>query len=186
VIPKTVLSAAVLLALSMGAATPAAGQSPSVHTIRTSDGSVARIGPFRPSRDPTVGAAVRAFGRPTSRTLTSPESCRVEWRRLRLRIVFVNLGGNAPGQTTCGASSGRAQSFTVRGSRFRTWAGLRVGRPSAEIRTRHPSATFRDGAWWLRTAVSPFGDESEYAVVSAIVAGGRVRALAGWVGAAGE
>jgi hypothetical protein len=36
------------------------------------------------------------------------------------------------------------------------------------------------------TAISPFGDESEYPVVRALIAGGRVRALAGWIGAAGE
>jgi hypothetical protein len=36
------------------------------------------------------------------------------------------------------------------------------------------------------TAVSPFGDQSEYPVVNAIVSGGRVTALAGWIGAAGE
>jgi hypothetical protein len=81
---------------------------------------------------------------------------------------------------------GAVQSSTVRGSRFRTWEGLRVGQPSATIRERHRSARFRRRAWWLQAAVSPFGDDSEYAVVSAIVSGGRVRALKGWIGAAGE
>jgi hypothetical protein len=175
------------LALSAGSPrSPALALETSSYTIRTSGGAVARIGPFRPRRDPTIAAAIRAFGRPASTKLTSNNSCRVDWGRLRLRITFANFGGHGPGQTTCSSSVGRAQAFTVRGSRFRTWEGLRVGDPSADVAARHHSAEFRDGAWWLRTAVSPFGDESEYAVVSAVVSAGRVRALVGWVGAAGE
>jgi len=61
-----------------------------------------------------------------------------------------------------------------------------VGHRSETILDRHPYAEFRRGTWWLRTAVSPFGDESEYAVVEALVSRGRVRALRGWIGAAGE
>ena len=57
---------------------------------------------------------------------------------------------------------------------------------SASILRLHPQAEFRQGSWWLVTAISPFGDESEYPVVRALIAGGRVRALAGWIGAAGE
>ena len=157
------------------------------HTIRTSRGYVARIGAFRIRRDPTIGAAARVFGAPSSRKLDGNSLCQVDWRRLRLRIYFVNFGGTRPGETTCSSSVGRAQSFTARGRSFRTWEGLRVGHRSQTIVDRHRSAEFRRGAWWLRTAISPFGDgETEYAVVAANVAGGRVRVLRGWIGAAGE
>jgi hypothetical protein len=81
---------------------------------------------------------------------------------------------------------GLAQSFAARGSRFRSWAGLRPGMRSSRIADLHPYAELRRGTWWLRTAVSPFGSESEYPVVQALVSGGRVRALSGWIGGAGE
>jgi hypothetical protein len=165
-------------------AAPALGQS--AFTIQTSNGAVARIGAFHPSRSPTIAAATRVFGRPSSRRLATHGGCVVDWRRLRLRIDFENFGAAGPGKTTCSSSVGQAQSFTVRGSRFETSAGLRVGQSSSSILKRHPSADFREGKWWLVTAVSPFGDQSEYAVLAATVSGGRVRSLAGWIGAAGE
>jgi hypothetical protein len=154
-------------------------------TIRTSQGFVVRIGAFRTRRDETIAAAERVFGRASSRKLTSGQ-CQVDWRELRLRIYFANFGGVRPGQTTCSATVGKAQSFTVRGARFRTGEGLRVGHRSGTVLDRHHAAEFRRGAWWLRTAVSPFGDESEYAVVSALPSGGRIRAIKGWIGAAGD
>jgi hypothetical protein len=153
--------------------------------IRTSDGYVARIGSFRPSRNPTIASAVRTFGAPSSRRLDG-SACSVRWRRLKLKIVFANFGLAPPGQTTCSPSVGRAQSFTARGSRFQTWNGLRPGLPTSSILARHSEAAFRQNAWWLRTAVSPFGDNGEYGVVRALVGSGRVRAITGWIGAAGE
>jgi hypothetical protein len=76
----------------------------------------------------------------------------------------------------------------VRGTRFRTWHGLRVGQRERAVKRRHPGAVFRKGAWWLKTAVSPFGDgDSEYAVLDAKIGpNGRVRVLRGWIGAAGD
>jgi hypothetical protein len=156
------------------------------YTIRTSQGYVARIGAFRPSREPTIAAAERVFGPTSSRKLLGNSACQVRWQRIRLRILFANFGGHGPGETTCSANVGRAQSFTARGRRFRTWQGLRVGQSSSQIAERHTAAEFRNGSWWLRTAVSPFGDESEYPVVEAFVRDGRVRAIAGWIGGAGE
>jgi hypothetical protein len=167
----------------MAPAATAAAQSS--FTIRTSDGAVAQIGAFHPRRSATFASAMRVFGRPSSIKLRRG-SCVVDWRRVRLRIVFANLGAVPPGQTLCTPSVGVIDSFTARGSRFRTSAGLRVGSPSSRIPALHPDAEFRSGSWWLVTAVSPFGDQSEYPVVRAIVDNGRVRALAGFVGAEGE
>lgn len=164
----------------------AADARPPSFVIRTSQGAVARIGAFHPSRRPTIAAAIRAFGRPTSRRLTNFNECRVEWRRLGLRIDFANLGGPRPGETTCSPAVGQAQTFTARGSRFITSAGLRVGDPSSAIPAIYPLAALTSGTWWLVTAISPFGDQGEYPVIRAIIGGGRVRAIAGFIGAAGE
>jgi hypothetical protein len=103
--------------------------------IRTSDGSVARIGAFHPGRSATLASAIRVFGRPSSTKVLSDNT---------------------------------------------------VGDASTTVPDRYSDAEFRGGRWWLVTAVSPFGDESEYPVVSAVVGSGRVSALAGWIGAAGE
>jgi hypothetical protein len=103
-----------------------------------------------------------------------------------IRVYFANFGVAGAGQSTCSPAVGLAQSFTVRGRRFRTWKGLRPGARSSSVRERHPSARFRRGSWWLRTAQSRFGDESDYPVVEALVSGGRVRVRRGWTGAAGE
>lgn len=177
-----------LLAPTAAEAEPAAGGAAvaAPHTIRVSGGYVTRIGAFRPRRDPTIAAAERVFGPASTRRLIGGNGCRVDWKRLKLRIVFANFGGSGPGETTCSAHVGKSQSFTVRGRRFRTWKGLRVRHRSATIPRRHRAAEFRRKSWWLKTAVSPFGDGSEYAVVRAIVADRRVRALKGWIGAAGE
>jgi hypothetical protein len=175
---------AVAVTAALVAAAPAQAQSS--FTIRTSNGLVAGIGAFHPSRSPTLAAAMRVFGSPSSRKLTRYGGCEADWRRLRLRIDFENFGGHRPGLTTCSPSVGRAQSFTARGSRFRTVAGLRVGAGSDSILDRHPSAEFRDGKWWLVAAVSQVGDGSEYAVLQATIGGGRVRSLGGPIGGAGE
>jgi len=143
------------------------------------------VSAFHPSRSPTIAAAIRVFGNPSHRQLTRYNSCLVNSRRLRLRIEFANFGGHAPGQTACSASVGRAQSFTARGSRFRTLAGLRPTSSTSLISDLHPNAELMRGSWWLVTAISPFGDQSEYPVLRAIIGGG-VRALAGVIGGAGE
>jgi hypothetical protein len=174
-----------LLGLTVALLLPAATAGAATSTIRASKHAVTRIGTFHTRADATVGAAVRAFGTPSSRKLEG-EGCRVDWRRVKLRIYFANFGAFEPGLTTCSSRVGLAQSFTVRGRSFRTWKGLRPGDRSSAVRERHPGARFRRGSWWLRTAKSRFGSESSYPVVEALVSGGRVRVLRGWIGAAGE
>jgi hypothetical protein len=175
-----------LLGLALAVLLPAgtASAAPTL-TIRASQDVVTRIGAFNPQRDATVGAAIRVFGPPSSRRHAG-EGCRVEWRALRLRIYFANFGVVTPVAPACAASTGLAQSFTVRRRRFRTWRGLRPGDRSSTIRERHPAARFRRGSWWLRTATSRSGVMSAYPVVEALVSGGRVGVLRGWVGAAGD
>jgi hypothetical protein len=173
-----------LLSLLLVLTAPAAAQAAPL-TIRTDEHAVTRIGSFRPGSNATIAAARRAFGRPSS-TRFEGEGCRVDWDQLRLRIFFANFGALPPGGDVCDRRVGKAQLFRVRGARFQTWRGLRVGQRSADIRARHPGARFRDGTWWLRTGINRAGDPAEYAVLRALVAGGRIRALSGWIGAAGD
>jgi len=183
---RLALPAVITAGLIAGAAAPPAIAS-SAFTIRTSGGLVSSIGGFHARSNPTVDSTMRTFGRPSRlKPIGRGSGCVVDWRRLRLRIEFWNFGAVPGGTTSCTPSVGLAQAFVARGSRFRTWEGLRPGMRSSAVLERHHAATFRQGAWWLRTATSPFGDEQEYAVVRALVRSGRVSALAGWIGGAGE
>ena len=99
----------------------------------------------------------------------------------------MNFGGHGPDETTCTGTMGKSQSFVVKGPRFRTWNGLQVGDGEDLVALLHPSAELRRGDWWLRTAFSPIAGGGEYPVVRASVGPrGRVSALLGWIGAAGE
>jgi hypothetical protein len=158
----------------------------SAYTIDVGRLSVSSIGDFRPSRDASIPAAERVFGPTSSRRETSASSCLVRWKRLRLEITFTSF--DSPGPSRCRGTIGRAQVFKVRGKRFRTWHGLRVGQRERAVQRRHPGAKFRKGAWWLKTAVSPYGDPgTEFPVLDAKIGpNGRVRVLRGWIGAAGD
>lgn len=174
----------VLIALGLLAAVPATAAA--AFTINVGRFSVTSIGDFRPSRDASIPAAERVFGPASSRRENSDLSCIVRWKRLRLEILFTSF--DSPGPSRCRGTLGHAQSFKVRGKRFRTWHGLRVGQREAAVKRRHPSATFRKGAWWLKTATSPFGDpDAEFAALDAKIGpNGRVRVMRGWIGAAGD
>jgi hypothetical protein len=155
-------------------------------TINVGPHSVTSIGDFRPSRADSIPAAERVFGPASSRRENSNLSCIVRWKRLRLEILFTSF--DSAGPSRCRGTIGHAQSFKVRGRRFRTWHGLRVGQREAAVKRRHPGATFRKGAWWLATATSPFGDpDAEFAALDAKIGpNGRVRVMRGWLGAAGD
>jgi hypothetical protein len=156
-----------------------------LQTIRISRVAVTRIGAYRPWRDPTIAGAERVFGPSSHREVGRYGGCRVDWRRLGLRIVFEKLGGPDPGESTCVGTVGKAQLVRVRGRGFRTWKGLRVGHRSATITERHPNAQFDDDSWWLATAERGPEDD-EYGVLRALVSDGRVTMISGWIGAAGH
>jgi len=182
-----IASLALLLAAPAAAqAAPAdtAATAASAFTIRAAGFQVYRIGPFRPRRDATIAAAVRAFGEPSSRRSPGAGACTVRWSALRLKIIFANFG--APGYDPCDDGIGLASSFTARFGRFRSWRGLRVGAPVSRVRARHPNASRHGRHYWVKTGVSPYGDGRRTPVVRAEVAGGRVTALKGYIGAAGD
>ena len=99
------------------------------------------------------GVRERVFGPTSSRREIGDSACRVRWKRLGLEILFTSF--DAPGPSRCRGTIGLAQSFKVRGKRFRTWHGLRVGQREAAVKRRHPDAKFRQGSWWLSSAVNP-------------------------------
>jgi hypothetical protein len=177
--------AACLPALGFASPGSAAAQGPSF-TIRTNDGVITRIGTLRIfGRDAgTLARASAVFGRPSriDPIGDGSDACRVEWRRLRLNATFANFGIDS----ACSPRGGRLQAATIRSPRFRTTRGIRVGIASSTIPIRHRSAQFVNGAWWIASTTPPFGDEEEIATISAIVSGGRVRALRLWVGGAGD
>jgi hypothetical protein len=166
-------------------------------TIKVGEFAVTKLGPLNTKSSrryvPTIGKAVAAFGRPSNSFPSSSSSCVVKWRRLGLRIVFANFGDT---RDTCLRDVGRAQSFTIERSRkWRTWHGLRIRMPEDRVLELHSGAEWFDGnrfydeAFWLRSAVSPFGTGAEYPVLAAHLRHGdhgRVRSFAGWIGSAGE
>ena len=166
--------------------------SASAYTINVAGGRVggyvSSIGKFRPYRDPTIAAARRVFGEPTSRRLTTEHSCVVRWSDLGLRITFASFGLPGPGETVCSDGASNAQTFRARSRRFRTWKGLRPGQGEERLLNLHPTAEWRQGRWWLKTSISLYGPpDQEFAVVDApVTSAGRVRALRGWIGAAGD
>lgn len=99
-----------------------------------------------------------------------------------LRMVFANFGGLDP----CSPEGGLADLAVMRGARWRTSRGLRIGDPVSRLHRLYPTATARGGLWWLVTGYTPIGEGGYYPVLAAAVGRGRVRALRAGIGAAGD
>lgn len=174
------------LAFAAGVATPAPADARSfVIQARGSDttlGEVRAIGDFKPARNPTLRAAIRAYGPTTSRR-GGGEICRVRWARLGVRITFQNFGG----VDSCTPRGGRAQKAVVSGDRpWRTGKGLRLGDGAGRLMRLYPDARRTSRGFRLVEAVLPFGQPRRYAVLGARVPSGRVRAFTLFIGAAGD
>jgi hypothetical protein len=161
--------------LGLVAAAPAQAKS---YGISTSNGFVVRLGPLHVQQDPLLRDAIGVFGRP-SETKPVPGACKVWWPRLGLRATFTSFAAISD---FC--AQGRFQAATIRSSKWRTWAGLRVGMRSSRVAQLHHNAVFTAGKWVLATQDVIGSGPSP--TVSALVRGGRVRALSLWVGAAGD
>jgi hypothetical protein len=183
-LPATALVLAAALAVLLLVA-PSAGARSFVLKARGSDsglGVVRAIGDFKPARDPKLGAAIRAYGQPTSRR-GGGEVCRVRWAGLGVRITFQNFGG----VDSCEPAGGRAQKAVVSGGRpWRTAKGLRLGDGVARLRNLHPDARRTPRGFRLVEAILPFGRPVRYAVLGARIAAGRVSAFTLFIGAAGD
>ena len=144
--------------------------------IEANSAGVQNLGGLRPIRNPTVGAAVRAFGRPSSRQPRYGGSgCDLSWREIGLKITFAYFGGGGK-RAACQANRGVAKSALIRGAaadRWQTSRGIRVGDSLERLESRYPDAVEREGAYWLATGSSPLGDSS-YPVLAATIRGETV------------
>ena len=174
----------VACAVLLVAAGPAAAAPFAINVRGSADsfGRVLAIGDFKPARDPTLGAAIDAYGEPSFQRRPAPESCKVGWHALGVKVLFANFGGGS----ACREDLGRAQTARAFGARWRTAKGLQVGQRLARLRRLYPSATQHGRTWWLVTAVSLFGETHRYPVLSATVRGGTVRSFALRIFAAGD
>ena len=157
-----------LVALVAAALVPAAG----AHVIRADN----RIDDFAVKQDGSLRGAIRALGQPSRIVSTSSITCRVSWRGLGVRMGFYNLGG----ADACSPRFGRFSHAVVRGLRWRTERGLRVGDPVRRLRALYPNARFRSRVpyavgWWLVARTSPNG--GRYPGLLARIRDGRVSAL---------
>jgi hypothetical protein len=173
------------VALGLAAAPAAEARSFVIEARGFSDrqGVVQRIGDFRPPRGESLGAAIRAFGEPSSRS-GGGNSCSVRWRPLGVRILFANFGG----EDACDPSGGQAQRAFVSGDRrWHTARGLHIGARLQRLRQLYPNARRNAGGGFpLVTSFSPFGTGGRYTVLGARVRGGRVTGFSMFIGGAGE
>lgn len=155
-------------------AAPSAAKAP-IYTIAVgAGGKVERIGTLKGSM--SYRAARAAFGRPSSTKAVSVSGtagfhaiCTVRWSHLRLLMAFTE-------ENIVEARCDRRQRLfeaQIRGSRFRTDAGLRVGDPSRTVRAKHPSASFdrNRGRYFL---VQPTDEQPDADRVEAYVRNGKV------------
>ena len=168
--------------LLLAAAEPALAGEFTIDVRGSADGfgRVLAIGDFKPARNPSLGAAVDAYGVPSSKRRVSRHGCRVGWNGPGVKILFANLGGGGA------CARGRAQTARAFGDRWRTAKGLRVGQGLARLRRMYPSATRHRDVWWLVTGLNLIGEQHRYPVLSATVRGGSVRSFALQILAAGD
>jgi hypothetical protein len=162
-----------VLALAVGAllaSADAAATAPSF-VIR----SDTRIGTFAVKADGGLAGAIRAFGSPRLRR--TGEACAAAWPTYGLTMRFYNLGGKNP----CDPTYGRFSRAIMRGSRWQTDRGLRVGMSRSMIRTYYPRASFHTGkryywpsGWWLVTRPERFGNPGVYPCLLAATDRGSV------------
>jgi hypothetical protein len=178
-----------LLAIVLAVAAPAAAQArPFTIEVRgNSDGfgRVLAMGDFKPERDPTLAAAIDAYGDPaTVRSIGGDAGCRVAWPGLGVRILFVNLGGGS----ACDPPLGKAQEARIHtvGS-WRTVKGLHIGDRRRKLRRLDPRARRHRRTYWLTTGINLFGvGQRPYPVLSARIRGDRIASFKLEIGAAGE
>jgi hypothetical protein len=141
------------------------------------------IGNFNPQRDPTLAAAIRAYGQPSSRRRLDRTACDVRWSARGVRILFADFGGGV----ACNPGSGKAQSAVISGNRpWRTGQGLRLRDPVGELRRLYPRAKRHGRLFWLRTGFTVIGTARRYPVLAARIVDGQVASFELEIGAAGD
>jgi hypothetical protein len=180
---RPLLIAGLAAATTLVAAAPAHARSFVLRATgsQTGLGEVQAIGDFKPSVNPRLRAAVRAFGQPDRRR-GGGELCRVRWNRFGLTIRFQNFGGF----DSCGPRS-LAQKAVVTGERpWRTTKGLRIGDGVGRIKRLYPSARQTQRGFRIISGILPFGRPLPYAVLGARLEDGDMSAFTLFIGAAGD
>jgi hypothetical protein len=179
------IAALALVALALPAAAEARSYGVEARGSGESFGEVLAIGDFKPRSDPTLGAAIDAYGPPASaRPFQGDNGCKVSWPRLGVKSTFANFGTGS----ACDPGLGRVQSARVGGlAAWHTARGLHVGDGLRGLRRRYPGAQRHGSSYWLVTGVSLYGPRPQrYPVLAAVVRGGEVRSFKLEVGAAGD
>ncbi|HEX6153641.1 MAG TPA: hypothetical protein VFZ19_08990 [Solirubrobacterales bacterium] len=147
--------------------------------IKANNAGVQNLGGFHPLRNPTVGAAVKAFGRSSSRQPRYGGSgCEVRWRKIGVKMTFAYYGGGGGRTAACGANRGIAKSALLQGSSAEQWEtsrGLRIGDSLEKLERLYPNAVEWEGDYWLAIGFSPVGEDSSYPVLAALVRSEVVR-----------
>jgi hypothetical protein len=148
---------------------------------------VARLGKWGLVRG-SLAEAIRAYGRPDVCSARAPSSVTALWRGIGLTASFYTLSTLPPGRTGCtypqGIYLGRA---TLRGPRWRTSQGLRVGAPAGDIRDAHPTARRHGSSWWIYQNWNIFGVDPAYTpALTADIRRGKVASFTATVAAGGE
>lgn len=138
-----------------------------------------RIGSFHFLRDlGRYPAAVREFGRPSSRTAGTGRRdnlCVVRWARLGLRMEFAATPAGPCSDSALGRSAWAGA--TLDAGPWRTDRGLRLGDSLDRLRRVYPQASYRTGPApaWLLLFVR--GEVGTTVLLQAKVGGGRVTSL---------
>jgi hypothetical protein len=180
---RLALAATVVAALAAAPAAHGADYTLRAQGSSTGLGKVTAIGAFKPEADPTLGAAVRALGQPSSKRAKGEEVCVLGWRAIGLRITFVNFGAGA---SACDPSVGRAQSASAFGRAWHTSRGLKIRSTTRRLRRLYPHALRRGGTYRLVGAKAVLGDGRRYSVLAARTSKGRVGSFKLFIGAAGD
>lgn len=138
-----------------------------------------RIGGFAVKTNGTLAGAIRAFGEPDSRQPLR--------RDLHSNVAITRTDHHLlqPWRHEPSPRSGKFSRAIMRGDRWRTTKGLRVGMLSTRVRRFYPKATWHRGSrgfwpsgWWLVTRGSLFGpSKSSYPGLLAETRNARVFSL---------
>ncbi len=124
-----------------------------------------------------------AFGRPTSCGGRTADFVVAEWRGVGVKGTFYTLGLGADG---CVGRNLYAGVITLRGPRWQTDKGLKIGATTSELTAAYPKATHKGARWVLEALTSQFGATGVFPTLEATSRAGVVRSFVATIGAGGE
>jgi hypothetical protein len=161
--PRLLLPAVVAVALALPSGASAADL-----VVKVRSKHVTALGSLNTSGGHgSLRAAIRAWGRPSSRS-TGSGACHVNWSTVGVKAVFSGRH--------CSESGSRIQRATLHSSHWTTERGLHVGDASARVKQLYPGANFTVGYFWLYKRHDAFvGADAPF--VTAQMKGGKVHLI---------